>query len=217
MRPGGVPARTGDLDGQLVARCGDGPGPGADLADIEPRVAVQSEDAVDRGDTACGHHVDRSARHLLGGLEDQPDLARQRAGRRDPGQEEPSPKQYRRVHVVAARMARTAVDRSIRHVLFVVDWQRVNVGTQGNNWLIGTSSADVYRQASAFGQDRRPQASSLEPKRDPPRCPVLVIASLRVSVQVSTEVDQLGLMAAEERIELALEIVLSHALPPRWQ
>ena len=85
-----------------------GPTLSPDLADVQPRVAVQGEDPVNRGDAAGRQHVQRAAWHLLGRLEDQPDPAGQRPGRRRPGQEQAGAEQHRGVHVMPAGVAGVA-------------------------------------------------------------------------------------------------------------
>ena len=62
----------------------------ADVPDLEARVAVQREDAVDVGQAVGGDDVERAAGlDLLGGLEDQPHASGQAVGHR--GQREPAP------------------------------------------------------------------------------------------------------------------------------
>ncbi len=179
---------------------------------------MQSEDPVDRGNASGRHDIDGAAWHLLGRLEDQPDLAGQRACRGRTGQEQAGTHQDRgAMHIVPARVAGTPVDRPVRYVLLVIYRQRIDIGPERDYPLTGGAIPDVDSEASALGQDGRAQSSSLKPERDPPRRPVLVVASLGMGVQITPKLDELGLVRGEERVEFCLEIVLSHALPPGGQ
>ena len=100
-----APAGEGDLD--LVGRGRDRSHAQADLPDVERRVAVQREDAVDPDEPVLGDDVLGPTGHdLLGGLEDEPGA--------DPGgheavldgaQRECRADEGRGVHVVPARVA----------------------------------------------------------------------------------------------------------------
>ena len=79
VRPGGVPAGPGHPHLDLVAGRGDRAGAHAELARVQPGVAVQREDPAHRRDPARREHVQRTAGRLLGGLEDEPDPPGQHA------------------------------------------------------------------------------------------------------------------------------------------
>jgi hypothetical protein len=216
VRPGGVPAWPGDPDSDLVAGSRDRPAPDAYLSHVQTRVTVQREDAVHAGDAARGQHVERAARDLLGRLEDQPDPAGQCPGLGHPGQEQAGAQQDGRVHVVPAGVAGVRHGRPVRHGLLVRDGQRVQVRAQRHQ---GTGSRtvgpDVGYQPRPLGQDHRTQAGRGKPEPDLPCRPVLVIADLRMSMQVTTEPDQLAGMLGEERLEFPRQVISRHALPPQ--
>ena len=125
---------------------------------------MQREDAVHRGDAARRHDVEGSPGNLLGGLEDQADAARQRPGRRLPGQEQAGAKQHRGVHVVAAGMTGVRDGGPVGHVLLVVDGQRVQVGPQCHQRAPRRLVTDVHDQPCPLGQDDRPQPCRGEPE-----------------------------------------------------
>ena len=63
--------------------------------------------------------------------------------------------------------------------------------------------------------DLTAMAGGGQPQRDAPGRPVLGVAHLGVSVQVSAELDQLSLMLSNEGFEIARQIITFHArLPP---
>ncbi len=187
VRPGRVTARTAELDLDLVAGGGDRADPGPDLADLEPGIAVQSEDPVDRRDAAGCQHVKRPARHLLRWLEDQSHLAGQCSGCGSPRKEQAGSEQDRGVHVVTAGMAGTGIQRPVRNILLINDRQGVDVG----------SKRDC---SGAFRQDSGPQSGGLKPDRDPAGRAVLGVTDLRMGMQVPAELDQLRLVARKKRL-----------------
>ena len=116
------------------------------------------------------------------------------------------------MHVVPARVAGAGHGGPVRDVLFVADRQRVKVSPERDHRL-GTRP-HVDQQAGALGQDDRPEARGLQPELHPARRPVLVVTDLRMGMQVAPEIDELGLMPGEERVELALQVKFGHPWPP---
>ncbi len=115
---------------------------------------------LDAVELAGGDHVERTAgHHLLGGLEHQPDPARERAARGAP----------RRAPAGADQRPRCATSwpqawptpstvRAPGHASAVVDRQRVDVGAQGDHRAVGLA-ADLGDQPALRQQldlDRRP-------------------------------------------------------------
>ncbi len=72
MGPGGVAARAGQPDHDLVAGTGDRPAPQADRAHLEAWVAVQREESLHIVDGAIPHRRQGALDDLLSGLEQQP-------------------------------------------------------------------------------------------------------------------------------------------------
>src|SRR5215472_10571894 len=200
MRPSSMAALAAELNLDLVARCGNRADPGPDRPDLQPRIAVQREDPVDRRDAAGRQYVKRAARHLLSGLEDQPDLAGQGSGRCGPREEQAGAEQDRGVHVVTARMADAIVQRTVRNALLVGDGQGIDVSTKRNCRGIIAGAADVAQQARALGQDGGPQPGRLKAQTDPAGRAVLRITDLWMSVQVPAKLDQLRLVALQKRL-----------------
>src|SRR6202044_2509144 len=120
-----------------------------------------------------------------------------------------------RVHVVSAGVTGTLIRRPVRYVLLVVDRQRVDVSPQRHYRAGGRAGADVDSEPGALGQDVRPQAGRFQPQRYPASGPVLVVTGLRMGMQVTTEINELALVHGQKRVELALKVMLGHALPPR--
>ena len=82
VRAGGVPAGPARATFMLSQAAVIAPGPHAQPADVQPRVAVHREDPADDVERAGGDDVLGPGRGLLGGLEDQPDAAGEPPGRR---------------------------------------------------------------------------------------------------------------------------------------
>ena len=218
MRPGGVPAGPGHAHLDLVAGRGDRARAHAELARVEPRVAVQREDPADRRDPARREHVERAAGRLLGGLEDEPDPSGQHARGGLLGQEQAGSEQHGGVHVVAAGMADVRHGRAVRDVLVVRHRQRVEVCPERNDRPFGIRNllrADVDEQAGSLGQDHRPQARRGQAQRDPAGGAVLVVGQLGMRVQVAAELDQLGFVLRQERVQIREQIIarLNPAMP----
>ena len=76
VRTGGVSAVGAQRDLELVAGGGDRAAAGSGGADLVSRFAVQREDLLEALDRALVDHRQRSAEHLLGRLEDDPDADR---------------------------------------------------------------------------------------------------------------------------------------------
>jgi hypothetical protein len=77
------------------------------------------------------------------------------------------------------------------------------------------AAADVDDHAGALGQDDRTQPGRGQPQRDAPGGPVLGEADLGVGVQVTAELDQLGLVLGDKGLEIARQVISFHArLPP---
>jgi len=219
---GGVAAGPGYPHRDLVAGGGDRAGAHAELAGVEPRIAVQREDPADRGDAARREDVERAAGRLLGGLEDEPDPPGQQAGRGLLGQEQAGPEQHGGVHVVTAGVAGTRHGGAVRDVLVVRHGQRVHVRAERDDRPLGVGNllgADVDEQAGPLGQDHRPQARRGQAQRDPAGGPVLVEGQLRMSVKITAELDQLRLVFSQERVQIREQIsarlISGHAHHPR--
>ncbi len=149
-----VPARRVQRDLDLVGGRRDRPGPHRDLADRQPRIAVQREDPRHPGQRARRDGVDRAAGHqLLGGLEDQPHADRQLGHRR---QRQRRAQQHRGVRVVAAGVRDVGHHRRVRRTGALGHRQRVHVGAQRDPRPV--LRAEVAGQAGAAGQHLRVEA-----------------------------------------------------------
>ena len=101
----GVATRAVEADLDEVRRRSDPADAHTDLADVELRIAVETEDRVDTVETPGVDHVERAAGHgLLGGLEQQPYPAGRIACREEACERETGAEHHRRMHVVAARV-----------------------------------------------------------------------------------------------------------------
>jgi len=178
LGPRGVPARRGEPQLQQVAGGRDRAHPGADLADLQPRVAVQREDPLHPVHRAIGDHVHRPAGlHLLRRLEDQPHPAGQ-PGR---GREcEPGAQQHRRVRVVPAGVHDAVDGRGEGQAGVLGERQRVHVGAQRDASL---SVTNVTYQARAAGERARLQPRVHEHPRDQRRRTVLAPGELGDGMQ----------------------------------
>src|SRR5262249_37556220 len=123
--------------------------------------------------------------------EDHPYLAGQRARGGRPGEEEAGAEHYGRVHVVPARVAGTRIQRPVTHAFLVDDWQRVDVGAQGNDRLLVSGATDVGDNSSALRQDRRAQPGLFEARGNLACRAVLGVTDLGVGMQVAPELNQL--------------------------
>ena len=187
VRAGGVATRRGELDLDQVAGRGDRAGPGAELAHLQPRVAVQGEDPLDAVDGAVRDHVHRSAGlHLLGGLEDQPDTAGQRGRARE---RETGAQHHRGVGVVPARVHDVRHRRGERQPGGLVQREGVDVGAQRH---AAPPMAHVTDQAGAVGEGARLEACGGQQPADHRRGAALGPAQLRRGVQLPTPGDDLG-------------------------
>jgi hypothetical protein len=207
VRAGGVPAGAGQrhLDG--VGGGGERAGPHADQAGRELRVAVQR---VDRGDVlerAGLDHLGGAGRHaLLGGLEDQPHPAGQLALLVQLRQGQAEAEQHGGVHVVAAGVRDVRDGGAVRHVLGVLQRQRVQVGAERHHPVAG---ADVAEQAVALGQQLRGQAGHGQLTGDQRGGLELRVRHLRVRVDVPADGYQLGPVGGEPAVQLAGQWVRS--------
>ncbi|GAA3129496.1 hypothetical protein GCM10020001_059070 [Nonomuraea salmonea] len=206
-------ARPGHPHGDLVAGGGDGAGPEAELADVDARVAVEAEDAVDAADAAVGHDLERAAGQLFGGLEDQAYAAGQRPGGGLLGQEERGAEQDRGVHVVAAGVAGARHGRAVGHVLLVLQRQRVDVGAQGDGRAV--AAADVADQPGTLGQHRGAEAGGGEPLGDALCRAIFGEGQLRMHVEVAAECHEILLGLRQERVEFASKLTSPHMSPSR--
>ena len=99
-----MPAMPAQPYADVVGGRRDGPGHQPDHPGVEPRVAMDAEDAVDTGQSAGSDHVERAARHdLLGRLEDQPHPAGQQALPVQVGEHQTGAEHDRGVNVVRRR------------------------------------------------------------------------------------------------------------------
>ena len=222
MRPGGVPAGPGHPHLDPVAGRGDRAGAHAELAGVQAGVAVQREDPPHRRHPARREHVERAAGLLLGGLEDQPDPSGQHARGGLLGQEQAGPEQHRGVHVVAAGVADVRHGGAVGDVLVVRHRQGVHVGAERHHRPFGIRNllrADVHQHAGALGQDNWPQPRRGQPQGDPAGGAVLVEGQLGMRVQIAAELDQLGFVFRQERIQTREQIIFllisGHAHHPR--
>ena len=216
VRPGGVTAGPGHAHLDPVAGGGDRAGAHAELARVQPGIAVQGEDPADRGDAARREHVQSAAGRLLGGLEDQPHPPGQQAGGGQVGQVQAGAHQQGGVHVVTAGVADVRHGGAIGDVLLVRHGQRVQVGAQGHHGPVALGlrlGADVHEQARALGQDHRPQAHRGQPQRDPAGGAVLGVGQLGMRVQVAAELDQLVFVSGQEHVQIREQIIAFHAQP----
>ncbi len=200
MRAGGVAAGAAQPDGEPVARRRDAAGAQAELADLQARVAVEREHPVEPADATGRHDLQRALDDLLGRLEDQPDPARQQPGRRLAGQEDAGARQDRGVHVVAAGVAATWLERPVGHVLLVGHGEGVHVGAQADRGA--AAGTDVAEDAGAAGQDLGFQTGPLQQVDDLAGGAVLVECELGVHVDVAAQRDELTLVSGEECVQL---------------
>ncbi len=156
VRPGGVPAGAGEFDPDRVGGRGERAGADPDQAGRQLRVAVQG---VDRGDVlepAGGDHLGRAGRdRLLAGLEQQPHPAGQLPALVELGQRQAEAEQDGGVHVVAAGVRDLLDGAAVRHVLQVVQRQRVQIGAERDHPL---ALADVADHTVAPGHQARREA-----------------------------------------------------------
>ena len=193
---GGVPAGPGQVDLDQVGGGGDGPDPDAEPADLQLGVAVEGVDGADPFQHPVGDDVDGAAgQALLGRLEDQPHPAGQAVG--ELGQGQAGAEQDGGVHVVAAGVADPRHRGAVGHVLLVLQGQRVQVGPQGHRRPV--AGADVADQPGAGGQQAGPQAHGLQAAGDQGGGLAFGHPELGVGVEVTPEVDQLGVVGGQER------------------
>ena len=187
MRPGGVAAGAGEPDEQPVGGGGQRADAQADLADLQPRVAVQAVNTPYAVQPARGDHPERTAGHdLLGRLEDHPHPPVQLPVARHAGQHQRRTEQCRRVYVVTARMSHPVERRPPRSIHAVRHRQRVDVGPQRD---AGVTGPDVADQPGPGRQHPRRQSGLDEPLLEQFGRPHLVPPELRVRVQIAPYVD----------------------------
>jgi len=178
---------------------------------------VQGEDPADRGEAARREHVERAGRSLLGGLEDEPDPAGQQPRRGLLGQVQAGAQQHGGVHVVAASVAGARHGRAVGDVLLVGQGQRVEVRAESHHGTFGVTvllGPDVNEQAGALGQDHRPQAGRGQAQRDAAGGALLCVGQFGVGVQVAAELDQLGRVPGQERVEIRGQVISLHGPHP---
>jgi hypothetical protein len=143
----------------------------------------------------------RAGRHaLLGRLEDQPDPAGQLALLVQLGQGQPEAEQHGGVHVVTAGVRDVRHRGPVRHVLGVLQRQRVQVGAEGDHPVARTDVAD---DAVALGQQLRREPGHGQLPGDQRGRLELVVRQLRMRVQVPPDGHQLGAAGRQPAVELA--------------
>ena len=111
-------------------------------------------------------------------------------------------------------MAGAGVQRPVRDVLLVENRQRVNVCAKGDGRRVVLAAADVGDQAGTPREHGGLEPGGLQAQGDPAGGAVLGVSDLRMCVQIPAELDQLGPMVREKRVELACQITLSHPPSP---
>ena len=181
MRSRRVPARRVQGDLELIGGRGDRPGPDRDLADRQPRIAVQREDARHPRQRARRDGVDRTAGHqLLGRLEDQPHADGQFRHRR---QGQGGAQQHRGVRVVTAGMRDVGDHRRVRRPGPLGHRQRVHIGAQRDPGPV--LRTEITRQAGASGQHLGVEARIGQMRGDELRGGELLTAQLGVGMQMA--------------------------------
>ena len=173
---------------------------------------MQAEDRRQVVDPALGDDVERAAGHqLLGGLEEQPHPPGQPQRR----QREARAEDHAGVDVVAAGVAAARGARAVRHVLGVLQRQRVDVGAQADDRAVAL--ADVADQAGADAEHLGREARRLQPLDEHGRGAVLLAAELGVGVQVPAQRDEVGLVGREPAVDggrPARQVRSAHATAP---
>lgn len=201
MRPGGVPTGTVEGDLQPVAGRGDRTGLEPDPPGVDPRVAVHGEDLADALQHPALDGVGGTAgQHLLGGLEEQPHGPRQQSPLLEVGEDEPRTQHHGRVNVVSARVCPVGHGRPVRALgLHVRDGQAVDVGAQGEHGPLAVPLPDVTDEAGPDGEHARLQPGLLQPLLDRRGGAELLVAELRVHVQVTPEQHEFGVQFVAQR------------------
>ena len=128
---------------------------------------------------------------LLGGLEDQPDPARQQAERVEVGEREAGPEHGGRVHVVPARVRDAVHRRAPRPAALVGQRQRVEVGAQRDDGAPEAAVPPTSQTTPGAGEQLGLQPRPLQPLGDPLGGAELVPPELGVRVEVAAERDEL--------------------------
>jgi hypothetical protein len=191
---GGVPAGPVEGDFEPVAGGGDGTLPQTDLPGVHLGIAVHGEDLPDTLQHPALDDVGgTSGKDLLGGLEEQPDGPGQLPAPVELGQHEPGAEHDGRVHVVSAGVRPVGHLGPIRALtLRVRDGQAVDVGAQGEHGALAVPLPDVADEPGSDGEHARREAGLLQPGLDRGGRTELLIAELRVHVQVAPELDEFG-------------------------
>ena len=205
MRPGGVPARSGQAHLDHVGGCGDRAHAHTEATDLELGLAVQPEDGGNAVEAAVGDDVEPSAGHrLLGRLEHQSHPT-PLAVVEDVREREPAPEHDRRVHVVAAGVGDAGTLRPVRDLLLVGHRERVDVGPQRDPGTV-IRSRDVAHQPGADGESSGRETGDLQPLCDERGGVVLRVAELGMGVQLTAERDQLLEVAVEELVDGCVDV-----------
>ncbi len=166
-----------------------------DLADLEPRIAVQGEDPRHAGQRSGRDGVDGAARHqLFGGLEDQPHPDRKLGNRR---QRQRGTQQDRGVRVMPAGVCHIGHGRGVRRAGALRHRQRIHVGAQRDPWLM--LWAEVADQSGPAGQHLGVQPRVGQPLSDELSSGVFLAAQLRIAVDVPAPGDQVFVVGGQPR------------------
>lgn len=173
----------------------------SDAPRVDLRVAMHADDPPDAFEHARLDRVRGAAgQYLLRGLEDQPDTPGQQALGVQVGEDETGAEHDRRVDVVAAGVGAVGHGRAVRAVtLRVRDGQRVDVGAQRQHGAYVVRVPDVTDESRADGENPRLQARLLQARLDRRGGAELLVAELRVHVQVATERDEFGAQCLGQR------------------
>ena len=167
------------------------------------RGAVQSKDRRNVLQGAGRDHLRRTVRRVfLGRLEQQPNRSGQLTTAGQLRQRETGAEQDGRVDVVPARMADALHGRSVRHILRVLQRQRVEVGPQRDDRAGRAVAGHVADDAVARRQQAWRQAGRGQLPEDELGSLELPPGQLRVSVQMTPYGDELGAPGRQPSVEL---------------
>ena len=202
-----VSAWSADRDRHHVGCRRDRTAAKRDAPCVELWLAMQPDHGSCVVEAAVGEHVECAARDaLLGGLEDEPHAVSSES--RVFGEEQGRSDSDRGVDVVPAGMADPVCRAAVRNVLEVVHGECVDVGAdsdhraQGGAWARGVGDhAGPHRHRPA------PVSGAADQVGDHPGRAVFVAAQLRVSMEVSTNLDEAVVMCVEPSIQRVCEWV----------
>lgn len=116
------------------------------------------------------------------------------------GQHEPGPEHHGRMHVVPTGMGPVRHGRAIRAItLRVRNGKGVDVGPQRKRGTVTAPVPDVTDEPGTYREHTRPQPGLLEPRLDGGGRTELLVAELRVHVQVTPERDKFGTQRLRQR------------------